>query len=472
MYNYAKRARPLAGPLIKRAGAVATRAGALTAAGYAARRVAPGVARAVGAAARFGSRAVPYVGAAMTAYDMYSAGKSMMKGSKPAAIRRSTKGYTNSRYRGKLVNRRRMRRPRKDPYREYGFVNVDEVTGLVKDPDCVYVGHSAMQMRATIEMIAYCLLRKLFARANVPIRNLRDPIPTYKTGGAQWQIRIERRYKDTGIISNEDYTIPNNTSIYQIVGCDQDALAPLWQPIIDNLYYQCGYITGDDDLNAIEFNKIILYREELNVGSSYQFETQIFMDEVLIRFFAVSDIKIQNRTLSATGSADAENVGNSPLVGRAYEFNGGAPVAKVDNISALEVVWDVGGVITVRANELGDSAFREPPSPSNFGNCVRTGQVRLDPGEVRSNKIKVAYKERLFAFLRRLNPRRSTRKMVNKLRGKSALYALEDVINVNGSSLIEIAYENNRTVGCYLTIDSNRSSVGKFSTTTRSNVPA
>lgn len=465
-----------AGKRLMRSGASASAVGGLTrrSLGTVAKRAAlPLAGRAARGMARLASRAMPYVGAAMTAYDVYKAGKSLFSrgGGKTSLSRRRISGFTSGKYRGKFVRRRQLKRPKKDLFRHHGFVNVSETTGIVKDPDCVYVGHSALTAKGTIEMIAYCMIRKLFALANVRIRNLKDPIPTFIGGGTQWRLRCERRYKDTGVISNEDYTIPDNTSIYQIVGCEQDGVVPLWLNILLNIGFQAGYSSQDDDINTLQFEKLILYRQEGNAGTFWQFEAQMIMDEVWIRFFATSDMKIQNRTLSASGSADAENVGNSPLVGRVYHFNGGSPVAKADNVAALEVVYDDGGVIDVRAAELGDTAFREPASPQNFSNCVGTGKIRLDPGDIKEDRVKVSYKERLFTFLRRLNPRRSSRKAVNKLRGKSALYALEDVINVNGSSLIEVAYEINRTVGCYLSIDPNCSSVGKFSTNNRNNVP-
>lgn len=443
-------------------------------------------------AAKAVARQLPYVGSAI---DVAEALMSMRRGNTSSGAKRVTqqrgvyRGKFARRIKGRKARMMMRKRIRRDPYRQKGFVCVDEVTGLVRDPDCVYVGHSCLTVHGTLEMVAYALLRKLFVSSNVNIRNLKDAIPgayagtppaSGETPVQHWRIVIERRFKATGVISNEAYIIQPGNSIYTIVGCEQDGVVPQFPNMVENLRYAAGFSSLDNDVNTLEFTKMILYRTELGYGTPssdtrWQYESEIYMDEQIVHYFASSDIKIQNRSLSASGSADAENVTNNPLVGKLYEFIGGAPNAKVDNVAGLEVVFDNGGVITVRAAELGDNAYREPPAAHNFSNCTRVNTIRIQPGDIKSHTIKVRYVERLFTFLRKLNPFRTTtgqNRVQTKLRGKSALYALEDVINVNLAQNIEIAYEANRVQGCYLVTRSDRSSVGKFSQSVRNSLPA
>jgi len=56
--------------------------------------------------------------------------------------------------------------------------------------------------------------------------------------------------------------------------------------------------------------------------------------------------------------------------------------------------------------------------------------------------------------------------------GRCALFALEDVINVNGAQNISIAYEINRQEGVYLSTTKNHQAQGRFFQMTQSSNPS
>jgi len=444
------------------------------------RRLDSGLARAAGAVARYGlRRALPLsMRAGMKvgkfAYQMYNRYRSGKKKSK------APKYVTRGRYSGRF-KKRKLTKSKNDVYNRHGFVNVTEVNGTVSDPDCVYVGHSTMSGDRLLTLFLQATLRKLFKQfAGWNCTSVHEPIRGYEGFGDGWKLILVLKDVQTGVITESGYETTTTDSIYRIVGDTAGGVTPAWANLYNFWVNYIGASTITQSGSVQQPTRLMLYRKEVNVTSFWQFAGELYFPNEVIHYCAVSELKVQNRTLSAGGSSSTEDVSNNPIAGKLYSFNTSVPRARVEGINIIEGAVDSTGVITKRAAEfpIGTVGTRmnEPPDAKVFRNCTKAANILLQPGDIKKDVI--VHKKRLpvYEFWERLDWRKNTGTVATavqmKAEGRCSLIALEDMINVNAAQNISVAYECNRTQMMYLSTVKNQMAQGAFFAQTQSSVPA
>jgi len=360
---------------------------------------------------------------------------------------------------------RRVKRTRKDPFVSAGFKNTAEVTGLVTDPDCVYLAHSAMTGEGVLECAVAALLRKLIFKAtgwNCP--GIDVGIPTELEHD---KIVIYRVNKGTGIESEFDMILSAGYTIRQIVGNKPLSISPIWT----NLMIIFRDFASSTSLNTMQVDiptKIRYFVSDVDVITTYHLCGEVVLQNEKIHLMSISDIKFQNRTLSADADNEGDAVSNNPITGYRYKFSSAVPKARNDGIPFLEVMSDYTGVITQRGVDFTTPGMKEPPSGRQFYNCTGTSKVTLQPGEIKKSRLSHTEVKSFNNFFRGLGYGTTSLGLRTQLRGPSEMFSLEDVINFNGSQLINLAYEVNRVVGVYWTTHSQRFAIGAFDQLTQS----
>lgn len=413
------------------------------------------------------------VGVGRLAYSAYRRlnQRNMKKIKAPAAGKRYTQGSFGGRF-------KRPRRVKKDIYRKAGFMHTTEVHGSVNDPDCVYIGHSTFSATQLLEVILQSLLRKLFQKTNWVCHDVNENLPSFSDGNVSnlWRIKLIRQDKVAGTLFEHSFTTSVNTSIYLIVGDVSAGLAPQWPELIEYFrdFMRGDRTAGGSNFNTIEPYKLILYREEGNVSVFYQHEAELFMSECNVNVYSKSTMKIQNRTLSADAGNQSDDVSANPITGKQYVFSSGVPrPAGLSDLHVFQKMLDPSGVLSVRANQAGvGNAFKEPLPAQTFRNCSKSGTIVLQPGEIKYSNIYYKARKPLLSFLYNMGYALGTSNTANiHIIGKSAMFALEDVINVNAANNINIAYEVNREFGCYITLLKNFVAQGRRYDIEHNNVP-
>jgi len=363
-----------------------------------------------------------------------------------------------------------------DAYRNFGFCNTTEITGTVSDPDCVYVGHSTTSGHRILTVFLQAALRKLYRKVGFTCTNVNDPLLGYEGASDGWRLILSVKEVSTGVITTVTYDTIGVDSIARIVGDTAGGVAPGW-PSLYNFwinYLQNGPPTGATQ----QPTRLSLYQRDGNLASFYHFMGDIYFPNEMINLYVKSELKIQNRTLGSSGSGDAEDVTNNPLVGKSYEFTTANPRVKVENCDIISSMIDATGVITRRAAEFPAQTnviMREPPSPKIFWNISKHGKVLLQPGNIKKDTLTYVVRKQVYQFFQDLDWRPVSNAVATAISmkgsGKSALFALEDVINVNASQNISIAYEVNRQEMCYLSTSTNHPSQGSFAQTVQSSNP-
>lgn len=415
-----------------------------------------------------------------------------------ARLRRTRKGsYTRKTGKGKGGGRGKSRRKTKkstmrkrrrfNKFLNRGFNVTHEVTGTVADPDCCYVGHSTMSARVTTEVILYSLLRKLFEKAGLKVTGLDAPLfsettadTAYSTLG--WRIVLTRNNLSTGGLDGPLVHITlSNATIRTIVGDSAAGLAPQFALLVDAFIGLGGNYTAGT-VNTIELVDLQLYQQIDALPAKWNKVSEIVLKNEIVHISSISELRIQNRSLSAGGNADATQVDNNPLIGYMYNFKDGAPRSKMPGAKFIEAVNDVNGVITARGGQFGSVAYtqslQEPPPPQFWANLDNAKKLVLNPGQVMASKIRYSVSMGLQRFFETFNYTVGAvvtgppdQYMQYRLKGKSSLFALEDVINFNAAQNITIAYEVNRNTAAYLTSKNPQMAYGRLTKTVQSSTP-
>lgn len=464
-------------------------------------------------ARRYGARAAGAVGKAASAYSTgsYILGKakkaiksarkikkpSRPKGTKAAiASRALPSSKWNSKYKldrmtgkygGSFGKTKRLNR-KVSPYMTKGFESTTEIIGTVADPDCVYLGASAVSTSTALECAAHAILRTLFEKCiGIPITNIKTPLQGYYNSAFPFNnadgFRLQLTWMQVNLTTGEreiTYETGTTDSIYTIVGesTASPIVSPTWPQLMQKLR-QWAQRTSVSDANTEIPLRMNIYRRDGNVTNFYVGSGGIDLRGVRVHYESSVAMKLQNRSLSAAGSANTDTVDANPLQGYLYEFKGGVPMFKnLDQASGtlrLNRMFDAAAVITARAATMTGpgEVNKEPPKPRFFANCVKSAKVRLEPGEVKKHFFTWKTSARLLDFLRKINNETDNGIIIQTVNtpGKCCLFALEDMINVNATNNIAVTYEMNRVDKCYITESPYTVAQGSYKSLTLNELP-
>lgn len=380
--------------------------------------------------------------------------------------------YRTSRYRGKFKKPTRRGRSNKlTRMADKGLLHVAEICGQVEDPDCVYLSHMALDPTQVITMIIQVLLRKLFAKHGITIRSVNEEIagadPTNSSG---YQIRLMAQTVEPGA--------SGYYSLQSVDTGDNASLATLSASFLDNfIKYSSGYSTTSTTGNAnnsVELFSFQLYLLQSGVWVRAVSDVRFLEETVTIRGKSV--MKIQNRTENGTGTNATDVVNNNPLQGRIYNFKG-VPKAKVPGMFNLERPSIIGGgVVLARAAEFTSAAvasgMKEPPIPTIFYNCTSSSKVKLQPGALKTMSVSTKITKKLLPFLKQIRYQAGVNAVgfvTTYSIFKTQMIALEDMINVDVSEKILVAYELNRETAVQLKTKKATTALGDYSAASLNN---
>lgn len=459
-------------------------------------------------ARRYGSKAAGYASKAASAYSAakYVAGKAKKVGKsvrkiiRPTGVRgtRASKALPSTKWNAKYKLDRMtgkyggsFGKPKKltrliNKFQTKGFESTTEVIGTVADPDCVYVGASAVSTMTAIECAAQALLRALFEKCvGIPITNIRTPLQGYYNTAFPFNnadgFRLQLTWMQVNLTSGErevTYETGTTDSIYTLVGQQSAGVSPTWVALMQKLR-QWAQRSSPADANTEIPLRLNLYRRDGNVSNFYVGSGGIDLRDVRVHYATSVAMKLQNRSLSAAGSSNTDTVDANPLQGYLYEFRGGVPMFRnLDQASGtlrLNRMFDPQAVITARAATMTGSGAvnKEPPKPRFFANCVKSVKVKLEPGEVKKHFFTWKTSARLLDFLRKMNQETDNGIIVQTVNtpGKCCLFALEDMINVNATNNIAVTYEVNRVDKCYITVSPYTVAQGIFTSLELNDLP-
>lgn len=414
-----------------------------------------------------------YTTGGLPAAAAYAAGAMIRRGSRR---NRSTGGVSiyGGNYGGRFRSASKSYSKKLKVFLNNGFVDTQEISGTIADPDCVYLQHSAIDADKQINMMLKCMLRKLLKKSiGWDCENAEEVIPVEESTGEANALRIDLVMEnvDTGVYTTE------SCLTYQPIGTTYRTIQQIanYQNFNEAIRkYAQGIWSSSSALNLFKLKYLRCYKLDFApVGENFRLCGQLEFEAETVHVQVKSDMKIQNRSLSASGSSSTDTVNNNPLVGYVYNFKTGTPHIRQKGAFLLETTGGLTAVSLVRAAQLPNS-FKEPPIPGVFYGCESASKVRLEPGEIKKGTVMYTSKINCLKFIKNLGfayntyANNASYKAYHVL-GKCQLFALEDVINVNALEKIQCAYEVNREIAMYTTTKKVVPSIGVFESFTRSN---
>lgn len=339
-------------------------------------------------------------------------------------------------------------------YAKYGVVTNRETTDAIEDEDCVYVGHSSVAVSPLIRTAWYAVIKKLFAKAGIQIRDFTEIVELEEN------YRVElflRSTENDDILSYSNISYTAGVATYEAVANDKS----LW---VLNNYFDTVY-------ENLRFHEIILVQEKQGQEDVL---AKLILDQMNIHYFSKSTLRMQNRTQPAgiEGVAEADDVNNVPLTGRSYLCKGANPVWTGRSLGDVlgtpnklyGFVIDAGNGFIQKAAQQETNwnqydsrrrALREPVLPKNFKNCYKSAKQRLQPGQI---KISTLYDSRKMDFNYFHYSVRTMHALINpnlprvQVRcplGKCELFAFEEMISF-GTQKVNVTWEVDRDMGCML----------------------
>lgn len=345
-------------------------------------------------------------------------------------------------------------------YANKGFVDTYETSGTLSDPDCLYLGHVAQNKVHTMRTMIRALFRKLLM---ITVRyqgtSASDVIPGFLFGdtGTVYKYVLLQRNSDDNTVTVLQEAFSTTTTNHTI----QALTGTFIGSFIAYTTTQLGAAN-----NKLSPFKLQLYQKDGNVTDFWNFQGELNLEDEKVNIISISDMKVQNRTKSGGADTNIESVNNNPLIGKRY-YCDGLPRTKIPTSLAA---MSVGGVILRRGAQIGfGEEGKEPFLAGNFVNCKKSAGITLQPGEIKSGRLVYKTSCLFLKYLLMMKWQEDDVGLFHHNLGACEMYALEDMINVDISENIALAYERNCKVGVCFTTHRNNFSVGFFTQAVVSN---
>jgi hypothetical protein len=336
--------------------------------------------------------------------------------------------YGSSRLKGFIKVKRSNRRAmmRKGKLTTTGGLNKGvtyhkESGGTIDSKMCRYFGHSTMPIRRAALNAMIALLKTAHVTNGKQFNEVHD----------DWVDQYPSLVNVIITVTRSD-VFPNTMTTYVL---PLDGLTkPQWIDLADHLINEMKTIF-DTYGGACVFD---------NIDIQGQANTPIFLRIPLnsgyFIFNAKSTLKVQNRSVGASGNVEEDAVDNVPLNGYAYEGSGTGmrPSAIGLNSSWLAFDLDAGSKFgDILQSEPGFTEFRksilsEPQNANMFSNVRKSDKVRMDPGDVRTSTLSSYNKLSFRAFFAvALEHYTGNNHKKHIYIGKYRIFALEKVLETN-----------------------------------------
>jgi hypothetical protein len=400
------------------------------------------------------SRVVPYVGAASSAYDVYKFAKGLRANRKAkiqkAYVRKGRKGASNSKSAGFLSNAPSMAPSKQEMYMDKGVVATLEQGDVVTNLRAVtYLAHSTNPRDSTINIAIGAILKKLFNKAGIKIKNWDWDI----LDGANIPARIEIVYKerDGGARARHPILMPVTKTLRTMVN-DFKAWLDTFTP--GNFPTQFLELQYFHDIGTLGSSRLVAY--------------EIDLQSVSLHLYCRSHMKIQNRTVNTPVNDQADDVDNVPLYGRHFTVNGNGSMFRDypdgGNTTPYLTTDKLWGVLnySVLAADTNTTLYQEVPLKSQLTGVKEHGNIHMDPGEVKTSSIAheatISWNGLVQRYYSKAGLNVTNKDAQRFTFGKTRILAMEKMINavaVVADNAPRIAYEHNLDLACYATIHQN-----------------
>lgn len=278
---------------------------------------------------------------------------------------------STARLAGKVRANRRARRTRRGKIRNAVKTNAagvsyqTESVGQTTGDKCVYVGHSTALPSELLQLLCMVCMKKVMAESAITWSSWLQPRAVYINNGDVFQFV----YKPTLVANNTSLNTSITVAAAQVTFAD----VALHLKSTVEASFNAGLLL--DSLLLTEFQYI-------PTGGKL---TKIDLQDVMVKYWFKSDMKLQNRSVANPGD-DEIDVNNVPVFGKLYHGTGNGMLQRnVTNVKFLNGPAAT-NPISVDASALPD--FAEPPDPSELTHVGRYTKFYIQPGNIKTSVLR------------------------------------------------------------------------------------
>lgn len=299
----------------------------------------------------------------------------------------------------------------------------------------LYLIHGTMPIATVHYLACQAIIKAIFVHLGYTVPTMTTATPGLPGTAGAALLRV-RYYDSWSATTSIDIDMPftDGTTTF-------DALALLFAGNLSTLTSQ------------VRFRDLILFGDAAGTTIC----TQMNLQGSMLHFTSKAALKVQNRTIEATGDNEADDVNNVPLTGKTYEGTGGGTTHIASRIPlAIESNYGVAFLSDKTAVSSSSGPWpMEPPKPAEVMNCKKSGKIRLDPGKIKTSVLttkETMSLDRFFYYTSNegLNP--ATQKPYTNLGKWRALGFERMIAKTPGATLpdtLSLSFEQQLSIECY-----------------------
>lgn len=376
--------------------------------------------------------------------------------------RKPKRSFGKKKYRRKY---RKMKKPTSNMAKLKGYEVKLETYGEVSDAHCVYIKHSTQYIVALTQAILTAMVRKVFEKAGYQIGNYDQVLTAEGPAVANAApYRLLFTYVDPVSGAAVDYA-------YSLAAGEKLST-------INTNWTQPRDLLRSYFLNGIQVEIVSISLQILDTHPTtdkYTTKAVFNVENEVMNLFVTSELRVQNRTQSASGSTSTDVVDTQPLYGKMFTYRNADPRTQFSSTTPGAATADilVNGISKLGLDLLPASnlpfEYYEPPTKNKFINCTSVSKVTLGVGETKQFGFKWNLVGKTKNVLKKLRPVRGTTDSSNLKRtygasGKCQMLCLEEMIRTGDTHPIKIGYEREYTVGCYFVTKKKNAIASDFGT--------
>lgn len=335
-----------------------------------------------------------------------------------------------------------------DMCKKKGYHVTLECFGSVSDPNAVYLQHSTWDSKWYAHSFVGAALRKLFKKAGIDVNDKNEIIPlTGSTDSRNFIIEYYTQNPSTGAVAVVGAVTTPTDSLDKLIDT-----TVLMIKVQVELYFNKG-------TDAMPYSLMLYSSDIKQTDPTFLYEPRLMsrldLSNEIVTFFAVSDIKVQNRTAADSESGthyDADRVDAQPLFGSIYDFPADPKMKLIGINNPNSIVLNgvpADGMRLIRAQDFTNDSYQARPSATQWTNCTGRTNVVLQPGNIKKGGCYIKITGRLVNLFAKMRHEGGDAKL-HGVRCKSQYYIFEECIRSVSTNNIKVQYERKLRVGCML----------------------
>lgn len=331
-----------------------------------------------------------------------------------------------------------------------GVVRKTETGDVLEDSRRVtYCAHSTMPNITVLQSVIGAMMKKLFKKASMQIKNWDVPLITAGDSNSNVFITLKFRRRDGTEIESFTFIVtPTLTTLQFLTESVVTWFQSTWPSNIPTQFLELS-MSGTEVSGILPITPLA----KIDLTTAY------------VHIHSSSHLKIQNRTVTTSANDNSDDVDNVPIYGKSYDYLSNTTMYRdYATNTALSTppftthpIWGV-----LRANVLpltdGTKMFDEVPLSTQFVGIKKAQKAHLDPGEIKTSVLKDFKSIGLSKFFQtsmqnagNFGPSPPEFNFKQTWLGKSRLFAFEkmiDAVAATEENRFKLAYEHSLMVGC------------------------